>query len=533
MMRGLHPSNAGELPMTRNMPFSTKTMPSKTHNRNMTGIYLGLEGNIKPPASRSPNVPVIARGRGMSQRIRTPTEQRRYKMVEQLRIKEEKRGFVGQPLKSARRSHSAFDPEERRKAVGAPEILPPADISPRTAAARKWGPGKAVDRNHFYDLIKTNPRNYTVVVNNGVTRSENLSGLMSFSMDHPDGIPQMVDTLAEEVNRISAKEEEAVGLEECFKKVCKGNVESLQSLFPYRKQHSSLQREPSQFSTGFTVRSYRNPNQAEIMANFSEGNSQRPRTVPVDSTHNRPIVPSPYFFRHYNNPYNKLNTSASSAKSRKSAPSHINFDGQLSSVPGTSRMAALPGAGALSRSLKSRSAAWSESDFKLHGKLHGTPREILPRPEENSVMESVVREGGKQVQISMKLSTGQESGNPPDQTNPPSKMMDTMDKTSAKEKKDNFEIEVADEHGKAGQVEIDSPEEELQEPTPIKGNVRKTSISEKVERTRMSQAYIETIKENAEKRKKQFEQMLDEHAEIVQEIGKAGSREDLEDQRDH
>lgn len=69
--------------------------------------------------------------------------------------------------------------------------------------------------------------------------------------------------------------------------------------------------------------------------------------------------------------------------------------------------------------------------------------------------------------------------------------------------------------------------------TPIKGNVRKTSISEKVEKTRLSQAYIETIKENAEKRKKQFEQMLDEHAEIVQEIGRAGSRESLEDQRDH
>lgn len=30
--------------------------------------------------------------------------------------------------------------------------------------------------------------------------------------------------------------------------------------------------------------------------------------------------------------------------------------------------------------------------------------------------------------------------------------------------------------------------------TPIKGNVRKTSISEKVEKTRVSQAYIETIK---------------------------------------
>lgn len=75
-------------------------------------------------------------------------------------------------------------------------------------------------------------------------------------------------------------------------------------------------------------RSYRNPNQAEIMANFSEGNTQRPRTVPVDSIHNRPIVPSPYFFRQSNNPYNKLGTS-SSAKSRKSAPSQLNFDGKF------------------------------------------------------------------------------------------------------------------------------------------------------------------------------------------------------------
>lgn len=76
-------------------------------------------------------------------------------------------------------------------------------------------------------------------------------------------------------------------------------------------------------------RSYRNPNQAEIMANFSEGNAQRPRTVPADSMHNRPIVPSPYFFRQYNNPYNKLtNNSSSSAKSRKSAPSQLQFDGK-------------------------------------------------------------------------------------------------------------------------------------------------------------------------------------------------------------
>lgn len=70
-------------------------------------------------------------------------------------------------------------------------------------------------------VCRTNPRNYTVVVNNGVTRSENLSGMMSFSLDQSEATPQMVETLTEEVNRISAKEEEAIGLEECFKKVCK------------------------------------------------------------------------------------------------------------------------------------------------------------------------------------------------------------------------------------------------------------------------------------------------------------------------
>ena len=52
MMRGLHPSNAGELPVTRNMPFSTKTMPSKSHNRNMTGIYLGLVSTILALSSK-------------------------------------------------------------------------------------------------------------------------------------------------------------------------------------------------------------------------------------------------------------------------------------------------------------------------------------------------------------------------------------------------------------------------------------------------------------------------------------------------
>ena len=73
-------------------------------------------------------------------------------------------------------------------------------------------------------------------------------------------------------------------------------------------------------------RSYRNPNQAEIMANFTpagNASSTRPKTVPAEAIHSRPIVPSPYFFRHY--PYNKNNSSAS-AKSLQSAPSQFTYD---------------------------------------------------------------------------------------------------------------------------------------------------------------------------------------------------------------
>ncbi|KAL8599596.1 hypothetical protein ACOMHN_022182 [Nucella lapillus] len=44
-------------------------------------------------------------------------------------------------------------------------------------------------------------------------------------------------------------------------------------------------------------RSYRNPNRAEILADFSSPNPRgnRPKTVPI----RRPLVPQPYFYRHY------------------------------------------------------------------------------------------------------------------------------------------------------------------------------------------------------------------------------------------
>lgn len=479
-MRTLPPHTA-ELPVTRNMPFSSKSVPSKDQPRNMTGIYLGLEGNVKPPSIRTVGISPLARGRRISNRIRTPTEQRRYKLVEQLRIKEESRGFIGQPVK---RKQAVISPEDSH-----------SSLSPRSQVAKKWGPAKHANRNDFNDLIRTNPRNFTVVVNNGVTRSENLSGLSSYE-DYINDSGVYAEALADEVTKISTRDADDSALEECFKHVCKGKVESLQTLLPFRR--AQFRSQTPFASTGFTVRSYRNPNRAEIMANFNQ--SERPKTVP--SQPSRPLVPSPYFFRYYSNPYNKFSLSA---KSTRNGTTSAKFEHQFQSLNGTSKVMAAHGAGALSRSIKSR-AAWSESDFKLHGKLHGTPRD---NKDEDSVQET-----GKPVQISMKVG-------------------DDGKMTDIDHKKEDIHFGVEDEHGREGEVEIDAAEEEHEEVIPFRGKVRKASITDKVEKSRMSQAYIDTIKEDAEHRKKQLEKMLDEHAEIVQEIGRSSSRDNLSENRDH
>ena len=61
--------------------------------------------------------------------------------------------------------------------------------------------------------------------------------------------------------------------------------------------------------SGFEIyRSYRNPNRAELLANFDSTAStippSRPKTVPARSMHDprQPHVPAPYFFKYYNKP---------------------------------------------------------------------------------------------------------------------------------------------------------------------------------------------------------------------------------------
>lgn len=72
-------------------------------------------------------------------------------------------------------------------------------------------------------IFRRNPRNYTGIVNNGVTRSENLTGWMSFAEQYGWDVASMPlpDALVDEVQRMVKEREDLVGLEECFKKVCK------------------------------------------------------------------------------------------------------------------------------------------------------------------------------------------------------------------------------------------------------------------------------------------------------------------------
>ena len=75
----------------------------------------------------------------------------------------------------------------------------------------------------FLFVNRQNPRNYTHVVNNGVSRSENLQGFMSFADQYTYEMANMLlpDALIEEVKRVSNERENLLGLEECYKKVCK------------------------------------------------------------------------------------------------------------------------------------------------------------------------------------------------------------------------------------------------------------------------------------------------------------------------
>ncbi|XP_076464684.1 uncharacterized protein LOC143296547 [Babylonia areolata] len=83
--------------------------------------------------------------------------------------------------------------------------------------------------------------------------------------------------------------------------------------------------------------------------------------------------------------------------------------------------------------------------------------------------------------------------------------------------------------GQSAEVEIDSADQEdlMPESEIPKGKVRKASITDKVIKTKASEAIAAVIKEEAENRQRRFEKLLDEHAELVQEIQRSASSENL------
>ncbi|KAL5008325.1 hypothetical protein ScPMuIL_013906 [Solemya velum] len=425
-------------------------------------------------------------------------------MVDLLRIKEEKRGFVGKPLKM--------------RAQTAVERGSPSQMS---RSAKQWGPGRKVNPQNLEDLVRTNPRKFTVVSNNGVTRSENLSGWMSFMMENDELSVPFSDALADELQRLSVNRDDLVGLEECYKKVCKGKVDTLQTLLPYRKSAQPV-KESNDYNTGFSVRSYRNPNKAEILADFTESsiNKKRPRTVPSLNA-KRPFVPGPYFFKYSGN-NNML-------KGNKDA-----FAEDISSMLDAHKAVPGPGVGGLTKSLKSRSP-----QPENYSKCPGTPVDpaqsliTQEEQEEKSVKISMPQPGNSTgqgdkgaINIDLLTTEPEEPNTKMNAVAQENGVAHLTTKLADMPKQSSVEIMIGleNENGEKDAPEIDAPEIDLAVHTPL---VRKSSISDRLEKSKASEAYVSSIKENAQRRKKDLERTLSEHADIVAEITRKSSTDDM------
>jgi hypothetical protein len=82
--------------------------------------------------------------------------------------------------------------------------------------------------------------------------------------------------------------------------------------------------------------------------------------------------------------------------------------------------------------------------------------------------------------------------------------------------------------GKTAEVEIDSLETDELQPEEIpKGRVRKTSIVEKLSKSKESELIALSIMESAGQRQREFEKLISEHQELVQEISRTPSAENI------
>ncbi|XP_078593990.1 uncharacterized protein LOC144871908 isoform X2 [Branchiostoma floridae x Branchiostoma japonicum] len=248
----------------------------KNSSRNMTGIYLGMDGKSSPPqeggsGQNRHSIPPLARGRGI--RVKTPVEHQRYKKVEMFRAREESRGFPAkQPIKRAKYSRRSRQTEETSYS------------------------GQPVSPNEIKNITKKTWRNYTQILNNGMQRLEYLN----LDVNNPNKIlaePRVVKR--EPPSPHSHTPEEPVPSENLYDEIRRvvtlseyqSNPQALHGLLPQRRAHTHHgTRRPKFLTTPLTITSLRNPERPTEIVQFAE--VDRPRSTPNP----RPLLPTPYFY---------------------------------------------------------------------------------------------------------------------------------------------------------------------------------------------------------------------------------------------
>ncbi|XP_078674322.1 uncharacterized protein LOC144912664 isoform X2 [Branchiostoma floridae x Branchiostoma belcheri] len=252
-------------------------LTKKTSSRNMTGIYLGMDGKSSPPQEGGGqprhSIPPLARGRGI--RVKTPVEHQRYKKVEMFRAREESRGFPAkQPIKRAKYSRRPRQTDETSYS----------------------GSGRPVSPSEFKNITKKTWRNYTQILNNGMQRLEYLN----LDVNNPNKIhaePRVVRR--EPPTQPSTPAEEHVSEDHLYDEIRRvvtlsdyqSNPQALHGLLPHRRAHTHHgTRRPRFLTTPLTIKSLRNPERPTEIVQFAE--VDRPRSTPNP----RPLLPTPYFY---------------------------------------------------------------------------------------------------------------------------------------------------------------------------------------------------------------------------------------------
>ncbi|XP_071796390.1 uncharacterized protein [Asterias amurensis] len=387
-MKSVQPS-ADLPPASAHIMLTYNSLPARqqrTMPRNMTGVYLGSE--VPPNSPRTyHSVPPLAKPRGTLFRPRTPIEKRRraytdpgqagleqglqpklqqvsakqvlltdpdcvsasllyiYKhpcptpmalpytppmilrlpilrpkqqqqRVEALRIREEPRGFQPQPIRKAK-------PPKSRQDEAQLQLNPNNNPSP---------------------VLRKSVRNFVAATNSGVTHLEDLGleelSLRSLSTGRESSL---APSIIEDIQNANKK---LVGLEECYRKVCKGNLSSLQSLLPARKSGGPSSLRTKTVATPLTIRSFRNPRSPHSVVQYSD---LRSRSTLAGSA--KPRVPAPYYYN-----------SKCLAKTSDDGGSKVRLTRLPAPTQSTERVLAAPGVGVISQSSLSRRAASLPSD---------------------------------------------------------------------------------------------------------------------------------------------------------------------------